>query len=153
MSSFETMARSLTDALLQAGVVRADDTPAARQERAWRERQAERAREVAARMAEAELPPAWEGAATPAEAVDSAGSDGGARLTVCADCAEPFDPESPEHRPHGRADQCGPCARGEAPGPRRKRGQMVWTHKTAPTLEIEGGPRLSPEELAAMRRR
>jgi hypothetical protein len=153
MSSFETMARSLTDALLKAGVVRAEDTPAARQEKAWRERQAERASEVATRLAEAELPPAWESAATPADAVDSAESGGDTKLTVCADCAEPFDPESAEHRPHGRADQCGPCARGEAPGPRRKRGQMVWTHKTAPTLEIEGGPTLSPEELAAMRRR
>lgn len=38
-------------------------------------------------------------------------------------------------------------------GPRRVRGEMVWLHKTAPTLVIEGGPGLSPEEHAAGRRR
>jgi hypothetical protein len=153
MSCSATMARSFTDALLQAGLIRPEDTPAARQQRAWRERQVERARELAARMAEAAPLPAWESDAPRSEAVPSADGVGRARLAVCADCAGRFDPESAEHRPHGRADQCGPCARGEAPGPRRKRGQMVWTHKTAPTLEIEGGPRLSPDELAAMRRR
>lgn len=38
------------------------------------------------------------------------------------------------------------------PGPRRVRGEMVWLHKTAPVLVIEGR-RLSPEDHAAGRRR
>lgn len=38
-------------------------------------------------------------------------------------------------------------------GPPRKRGEMLWLHKTAPVLVIEGGPSLSPEEHAAGRRR
>lgn len=38
-------------------------------------------------------------------------------------------------------------------GPARVRGEMVWLHKTAPTLVIEGRPGLSPEEHAAGRRR
>lgn len=38
-------------------------------------------------------------------------------------------------------------------GPRRVRGEMVWLHKTAPTLVIEGRPGISPEEHAAGRRR
>jgi hypothetical protein len=38
-------------------------------------------------------------------------------------------------------------------GPPRVRGEMVWLHKTAPTLVIEGGPGLSPDDHAAGRRR
>ena len=38
-------------------------------------------------------------------------------------------------------------------GPPRGRGEMVWLHKTAPTLVIEGRQGLSPEEHAAGRRR
>lgn len=38
-------------------------------------------------------------------------------------------------------------------GPPRVRGEMVWLHKTAPTLVIEGRPGLSPEEHVAGRRR
>lgn len=38
-------------------------------------------------------------------------------------------------------------------GPRRVRGEMVWLHKTAPTLVIEGRPGLSAEDHAAGRRR
>lgn len=38
-------------------------------------------------------------------------------------------------------------------GPARVRGEMVWLHKTAPTLVIEGRPGLSPDEHAAGRRR
>lgn len=38
-------------------------------------------------------------------------------------------------------------------GPARVRGEMVWLHKTAPTLVIEGRQGLSPEEHAAGRRR
>lgn len=38
-------------------------------------------------------------------------------------------------------------------GPPRVRGEMVWLHKTAPTLVIEGGRGLTPEEHAAGRRR
>lgn len=41
----------------------------------------------------------------------------------------------------------------EDDGPRRVRGEMVWLHKTAPTLVIEGRPGISPEEHAAGRRR
>jgi hypothetical protein len=37
--------------------------------------------------------------------------------------------------------------------PPRVRGEMLWLHKTAPTLIIEGRPMLSPEEHAAGRRR
>ncbi len=38
-------------------------------------------------------------------------------------------------------------------GPARVRGEMVWLHKTAPTLVIEGRKGLTPEEHAAGRRR
>lgn len=38
-------------------------------------------------------------------------------------------------------------------GPPRVRGEMVWLHKTAPTLVIEGQRDMSPEEHAAGRRR
>lgn len=38
-------------------------------------------------------------------------------------------------------------------GPARVRGEMVWLHKTAPTLVIEGRPGMTPEEHAAGRRR
>ena len=38
-------------------------------------------------------------------------------------------------------------------GPPRVRGEMIWLHKTAPTLVIEGRGDLSPEEHAAGRRR
>ncbi len=38
-------------------------------------------------------------------------------------------------------------------GPPRIRGEMVWLHKTAPTLVIEGRPGLSPDDHAAGRRR
>src|SRR5262245_49697629 len=50
--------------------------------------------------------------------------------------------------PYGR-----PFVRPDDDGPPRVRGEMVWTHKTAPTLVIEGRPDLSPEEHAAGRRR
>ncbi len=38
-------------------------------------------------------------------------------------------------------------------GPARVRGEMVWLHKTAPTLVIEGKPGLSAEDHVAGRRR
>lgn len=38
-------------------------------------------------------------------------------------------------------------------GPARVRGEMVWLHKTAPTLVIEGRPGISPDDHAAGRRR
>lgn len=41
----------------------------------------------------------------------------------------------------------------EDQGPRRVRGEMIWLHKTAPVLVIEGKEPLSPEEHAAGRRR
>jgi hypothetical protein len=41
----------------------------------------------------------------------------------------------------------------ERPSTPRVRGRMVWLHKTAPVLEIEGKPGLTAEEMAAGRRR
>lgn len=39
-------------------------------------------------------------------------------------------------------------------GPARVKGKMIWDHKTAPVLEIEGqGTLLTPDEIAALRRR
>lgn len=38
-------------------------------------------------------------------------------------------------------------------GPARVKGEMIWLHKTAPTLVIQGRPGLTPEEHAAGRRR
>lgn len=38
-------------------------------------------------------------------------------------------------------------------GPPRVRGEMIWCHKTAPVLVIEGRPGMSPEEYSANRRR
>jgi len=146
------MSKSFTEALLKAGLIRPEDTPETQQEERWRERQKQEAAEVAARMAEPPPQTRWEPPA-PGKIVDSARPEAPAQTVVCTECGDPFDKSSMEHKPYGRSDQCGPCARGEEPGPTRKRGQMVWTHKTAPVLEIEGGPKLSPEELAAMRRR
>jgi hypothetical protein len=146
------VARSLKDALVDAGVVSPQDTPEARRAREQRERRAREEAEIAARMDEPPSRLAWE-APPSGRIVEGEEPSSPAAEAICADCGEPFEPDSSEHRPYGTAEQCGPCARGEEPGPRRKRGQMVWTHKTAPTLEIEGGPALSPEELAAMRRR
>lgn len=37
--------------------------------------------------------------------------------------------------------------------PTRVKGQMIWCHKTAPEIEIEGKKFLTPEEIAAGRRR
>lgn len=52
----------------------------------------------------------------------------------CNYCQEDHDSQCPESEP-------------------RVRGEMVWVHKTAPTLVIEGRPGMSPEEHAAGRRR
>jgi hypothetical protein len=41
----------------------------------------------------------------------------------------------------------------EREGPPRVRGEMVWLHKTAPVLVIEGRPDVSPDDHAAGRRR
>lgn len=41
----------------------------------------------------------------------------------------------------------------DARPPARKRGHMVWVHKTAPELEIEGEKKLSPDDYEKMRRR
>ena len=142
----------MKDALLKSGVIKKEDTQEARQAKERRERQQREQEELARRMSDENPLPRWEAPPT-GRIVDSNLEAPADAELVCTDCAEPFDPTSAEHKPFGRADQCGPCARGEEPGPRRKKGQMVWTHKTAPTLEIEGGPTLSPEELAAMRRR
>lgn len=38
-------------------------------------------------------------------------------------------------------------------GPPRVRGEMIWAHKTAPILMIEGRKGPTPEEIAAGRRR
>src|SRR5262245_38643085 len=146
------MAQSFTDALLKAGVVRPEDTPDARREREWRERQRREAAEAEERLADSRPLAQWEKPAQ-GQIVESRRVVAQRPSAICAECGDPFDPSAPEHKTVGRNDQCGPCARGETPGPRRKRGQMVWTHKTAPTLEIEGGRPLGPEELAAMRRR
>jgi len=146
------MAHSFTEALVRAGVIQPEDTPEARAEREWQERRRRQAAEAAARMDETDTRADFEAPAS-ATIVERGREDVPAPRMVCADCGEPFDPTAAQHKPFGRTDQCGPCALGETPGPKRKRGQMVWTHKTAPTLEIEGGPTLSPEDLAAMRRR
>ena len=133
-------------------MVRPDETPEAQRERSWRERQRKEAAEVAARLEEAAPRLEWEAAPT-GKIVESRPAERAEASVPCTDCGEPFDPGAPEHKPYGRSDQCGPCAAEDDSGPKRKRGQMVWTHKTAPVLEIEGGPALTPEELAAMRRR
>ena len=145
------MAQSVVEALLKAGVIRPEDTPETQQDQRWRERQKQDAAEIAARMAEPP-PPRWEPPA-PGKIVESPRPEAPAQTVLCTECGDAFDASSIDHKPYGKSDQCGPCARGEEPGPARKRGQMVWTHKTAPVLEIEGGPTLSGDELAAMRRR
>jgi hypothetical protein len=108
------MARSFKDALLQAGLVRPEDTPEARREHEQQERRARETAELAERMADTRPPPSWEAppagrivAETPPEARET--------LATCTDCGERFDPTAADHRRHGRADQCGPCARGETP--------------------------------------
>jgi hypothetical protein len=146
------MATSWKDALVKAGLVKPEETAEGKRERDWRERRAREAAEVAARLADPTLPPRWEPAPT-GHIVDSSAAPRPSEPVVCARCGEPFDPTAAEHKQVGRTGECGSCVAGEATGPKRKRGQMVWTHKTAPTLEIEGGRPLTPEEIAAMRRR
>lgn len=46
-----------------------------------------------------------------------------------------------------------PTESDEELGPPRVRGEMVWLHKTAPVLVIQGRPDLSPEEHSSGRRR
>lgn len=46
-----------------------------------------------------------------------------------------------------------PTLRADDGGPARVRGEMVWLSKTAPTLVIEGGPTITPEEHVVGRRR
>lgn len=41
----------------------------------------------------------------------------------------------------------------EPSGPPRYTGEMIWAHKTAPMLQIHGKKPLSPEDIAAGRRR
>ncbi len=146
------MAKSFAEALVRAGRVRPDETPEAQREESWRARQKREAEEIAARLEEPARTIEWEPAAT-GRIVEGAEAGTAAPPIVCSECGEPFDPDAPEHKPFGRSDQCGPCAQAADTGPRRKRGQMVWTHKTAPVLEIEGGQALTADELAAMRRR
>lgn len=152
MITFQAMKKSLAQQLVDAGWVNAEETQEARLEAGWRARQKREAEEIEARLAEPTPRAAFEAPAT-GKIVESARADVAVEKVVCVDCGEPFDPSAAEHKRYGTSDQCGPCAQAAAPGPKRKRGQMVWTHKTAPTLEIEGGQKLGPEELAAMRRR
>jgi hypothetical protein len=146
------MAKSLAQALVASGRVRPEDTQEARLDAEWRARQKRESEAVAARIAEPPPRARWEAEAT-GKIVETARADVAVEEVVCSDCGELFDPSAAEHKRYGKSDRCGPCAQTAEPGPRRKRGQMVWTHKTAPTLEIEGGQKLGPEELAAMRRR
>jgi len=144
--------KSLAEQLVDAGWVKPEETQEARLDAEWRARQKREAAEIEARL---EAPPArvaFEAAAS-GKIVETARPDAAVEMLTCVECGETFDPSAAEHKRYGTSDRCGPCAQAEAPGPRRKRGQMVWTHKTAPTLEIEGGQKLGPEELAAMRRR
>lgn len=146
------MTKSIADQLVDAGWLKPEETQEARQEAEWRARQLRDAEEIEARLADTAPRASFEAAAT-GKIVESARPHVAVEAVVCVDCGEPFDPSAAEHKRYGTSDRCGPCAQVAAPGPPRKRGQMVWTHKTAPTLEIEGGPKLGPEELAAMRRR
>jgi hypothetical protein len=146
--------KKITDALVKAGLVRPDQTDEARRAQAQAERRAREAAELDAKLAANEngpAPPPWEAAAT-GQVVERSATEARPPTVACVDCGEPFDPTSATERAAGRVDQCARCADEDA-GPPRKRGQMIWTHKTAPTLEIEGGRKLTPEELAAMRRR
>ena len=106
------MARSFKDALLEAGVVRKEDTPEARQEKAWRERQRRDAEELERRLADTAPLPSFEAKPT-GRIVDEESADAQVTRAFCTDCGERFDPSDVEHRPHGRADQCGPCALAE----------------------------------------
>lgn len=74
-------------------------------------------------------------------------------LPECSRCHKTFDPKAEVHAT-GLRDMCGHCSRdmGKA-GPRVKRGQMIWAHKSVPILEIEGEKPVDPEELAKSRRR
>lgn len=152
MAKMAKLTRSIAQQLVDAGWVKPEETQEARLAAEWRARQKRDAETIEARLAEPAPRASFEAPAT-GRIVETARADFAASAVVCVDCGEPFDPSAAEHKRYGTSDRCGPCARTEAPGPRRKRGHMVWTHKTAPTLEIEGGQKLGPEELAAMRRR
>jgi hypothetical protein len=74
-------------------------------------------------------------------------------LVECRLCGQPFSVVGQELL--GPVGVCNDCSRAEnLSGPKPLRGSMVWTHKTAPTLQIHGRqPALTPDDFASMRRR
>jgi hypothetical protein len=64
-----------------------------------------------------------------------------------------FDPPALHHA--ARGNEGAPVGDTAPPEPdeEKVRGQMIWLHKSVPVLEIEGKPPISPDEIAAGRRR
>jgi len=68
-------------------------------------------------------------------------------LKECRLCGFDFDPAG---RPAGKRDVCRNCENDV----QLVQGDMIWTHKTAPVLQIRGRQAaITPQEHAAMRRR
>jgi hypothetical protein len=55
---------------------------------------------------------------------------------ACRDCSNEFDPKTTAGRQYGYVNQCNDCADPEKEV-ERLGGNMIWEHKTAPTLEIK----------------
>jgi len=116
--------KPIAEQLINLGLVKPEDTPQAKAEANWRRRQAEQ--EIDICQVSAEPLPSFEAPALTRAKGSAPGHD---RL---------YEPESKPSSPDSV---------------KRVRGQMVWLHKSAPVLEIEGRPGLSPEEMAKGRRR
>ena len=152
------MAKSFKDALLQARLIKPQDTDEARREGSWRERQEKDAAEVADKMADTTPRLQWESPPS-GRIVERSKAAAAPTSILCSECKQPFDPTAPEHRKLGRYEQCGPCAKRakrEEMGPPRKRGRMMWARKPAPAPdgpEVRTGSAPASEEPAAVKKR
>jgi hypothetical protein len=132
------MAFSIRDAMIKAGMAQAPTKP-------------KKVRQRYEPAPDKPNPPPFE--APPIGQVVKTKSIGPRVQMSCVECDRTFFPDDLEHKQFGRYEECGPCAK-EYDKTERLQGEMIFDHKTAPTLEIKGRPcKLTPEEIASMRRR
>jgi hypothetical protein len=126
---------TFADALVKAGVVAPGDTPDAKRKQRQKQEQSAYREAVEFRKASG----AGEGFIP----------EPGLKADDYRIVAKIVPPEIRLAEDGGRGEDDGE----ENGGPPRVRGEMVWLHKTAPVLVIQGRKGLSPEEMAAGRRR
>lgn len=122
---------TIADAMVKAGIVTLEETPNAKRKQRQERESISYRQEIEARKADHERP--------------------SCHLSEVYDhrvVARIVSPEARQDVPkRGEKD------REEDGSPPRVTGEMVWLHKTAPILVIHGRKGLSPEEMAAGRRR